>query len=598
MILSKGTLISTALAGVLTLGGCSYGQMVKIAEEQDVQVNPSPLELHGDSVKFSISATLPLNMLKKNKLYSVKTKYGYGDQEEEFDNLEFTLDEFENQDVEQPNISQEISFFYTDEMKQGALTVQGIISNLEKTKFKETPTMELAQGVITTSQLVKDVTYTSYADHGYNNKEELVPTHVDFFFDKGQSKLKRSEVQGDEGKKLDAFIASKIATKTVTITGSHSPEGPESKNSMLAEKRAEVISKFYQDKMAQYDYKGLADSIKFDKKVIFQDWSEFTTAVDSSANLTDSEKQEVKDIISSSTKSYEETEKELQKLSFYSKLVKEVYVGLRFSKTEIWSIKPKKTDAEISILAKGIVNGSLSKDTLSAEELLYAATLTPLKDEKEAIYEVAVRNNSSWQANNNLGAIYLDRGILAITKTEAAEFYKKALVQFDLSLKKMQNAEALNNKAAIQLLVGKKDDALATYKLATEAQASDSLVGEGIKAGLGTIYIKQGEYESAIANLISAGKTAGVLYNLGLAQLLSKDFISAENSFENAVYTDKELAKGYYCLAIVGARTENVDLIERLAEGVKLDADLREKALGDLEFSRYKEKEFFINAIK
>jgi hypothetical protein len=209
MILSKRILFLTALAGVLTLGGCSYGQMLKIAEEQDVQVNPSPLELHGDSVKFSISATLPLNMLKKNKLYSVKTKYAYGDQEEEFENLEFTLAEFENQDVEQPNISQEISFFYTEEMKQGALTVQGIVSNLEKTKFKETPTMDLAQGVITTSQLVKDVTYTSYADHGYNNKEELVPTHVGFFFDKGQSKLKRSEVQGDEGKKTRCFYCLK-----------------------------------------------------------------------------------------------------------------------------------------------------------------------------------------------------------------------------------------------------------------------------------------------------------------------------------------------------------------------------------------------------
>ena len=367
---------------------------------------------------------------------------------------------------------------------------------------------------------------------------------------------------------------------------------------MLAEKRAEVISKFYQDKMAQYDYKGLADSIKFDKKVIFQDWNEFTSAVDSSDNLTDNERVEVKEIIASSSKSYEETEKELQKLSFYSKLVKEIYSELRYSKTEIWSIKPKKTDAEISILAKGIVNGSLSKDTLSAEELLYAATLTPLKDEKEGIYEVAVRNNNSWQANNNLGAIYLDRGISAITKSEASGFYKKALIQFDLSLKKMQNAEALNNKAAIQVLVGKKDDALETYKLAAQAQASDSLVKEGIKAGLGTIYIKKGEYESAIVNLISAGKSAGVLYNLGLAQLLSKDFTSAGNSFENAVYTDKKLARGYYCLAIVGARTENTDLVERLGEGIKLDADLREKALGDLEFLKYKETESFKNAIK
>lgn len=598
MILSKRNLIFSAVAGMMTLGSCSYNQMVKLAEEQDVQVNPSPLELHGDSVKFSLSAMLPLNMLKKNKLYSIKSKYVYGDQEQEFENIEFSATDFENQDVEQPTVTENYSFLYEEDMKQGTVQVQGVVSNLDKTKFKETPAMDLAQGIITTSRMVKDVAYASYASHGYNNKEELIPTYVDFFFEKGSDVLRSSQKRGENGKKLDAFIASKIVTRTVTITGSHCPLGTESKNSRLAEKRAQIIQDFYDQKMAQYDYKNLKDSIKFEKKVIFQDWKPLLAELDSTDVLTQEQKNEVKQIITTSTKSFEETEEQLSKLSYYKKMVDNLYPELRFSKTEIWSVKEKKTDAEISILAKGIANGSLSKDTLSPEELLYAATLTPLMDEKEAIYKAAVKNNDSWEANNNLGAIYLEKGMTAVSKNEASSLYKQALTQFELSLKKKSSAEALNNKAAVQLLTGKRDEAIQTYVLASKSEATDQSVTEGINSGLGIAYIKQGAYESAISSLSNAGKSADVLYNLGLAQLLSKDFVSAENSLENAVYTNKELAEGYYCLAIVGARTQNNDLVESLAEAVKLNADLREKALGDLEFAAVKESEVFTNAVK
>ena len=134
--------------------------------------------------------------------------------------------------------------------------------------------------------------------------------------------------------------------------------------------------------------------------------------------------------------------------------------------------------------------------------------------------------------------------------------------------------------------------------MASKSEATDQSVAEGINSGLGVAYIKQGAYESAISSLSNAGKSSDVLYNLGLAQLLSKDFVSAENSFQNAVYMNKELAEGYYCLAIVGVRTQNNDLVESLTEAVKLNADLREKALGDLEFAAVKESEVFTNAVK
>jgi tetratricopeptide (TPR) repeat protein len=598
-MISTKKIVFSAATSAIALSGCSYNQMVKAAADQNITATPSPLELHGDSVKFEISAALPLKMMKKNKLYTLKTNYKYDDQKQELEDITFNSADFPNQDVEKPTINQNFSFFYEDDMKSGTVNIMGIVSNTEKTKFKETVELDLAQGVITTSRLVRDVTYISFADHGYNNKEELIPTYVDFFFDKGSAKLKRSEVSGKHGSKLDAFIASKFNTKTVTITGSHSPEGLESINSELAEERAKVIEDFYFDKMKQYDYKNKADSIKFDKKVIFQDWAPFVEVLDSSQNLSSDQKNQIKQIIAGSTKSFEETEKDLQKKSSYRDLEKFIHPQLRFSKTEIWSVKAKKSDAEISILAKGIVDRAISNDTLSAEELLYAATLTPLIDEKEGIYRAAVKYNSSWIANNNLGAIYLQKAQKELNKKEKKKLLQSALTQFELSLKKEQTAEALNNKAVVLLAANQNDKAITTFNAAASAKASDKNVIQGINAGLGSIYIKKGDYTASTATLVDASDIEGAFYNLGLSYLLSKDFKPAEEAFENALYLNEKDALANYCLAIIGARTNDKSLIENhLGEAIKLDADLREKALGDLEFIAVKSSSEFTEAVK
>jgi hypothetical protein len=46
----------------------------------------------------------------------------------------------------------------------------------------------------------------------------------------------------------------KNVTRTVTITGTHSPEGAERINTKLSEERAAAIEKFYRAQMKKYDY--------------------------------------------------------------------------------------------------------------------------------------------------------------------------------------------------------------------------------------------------------------------------------------------------------------------------------------------------------
>lgn len=598
MILQRKFLSTLSIAGILIGTGCSTQQMVKMAEQQELKVNPSPLELHGDSVAFDVQATLPVNMLKKNRLYTIKTYYAYGDPTQELEQIEFKDTEFPNQKVEQPQQKRHFSFFYEDQMISGELKIKGLVSNLEKTKYKETPELSIAKGVITTSRLVMPSYKVLYADHGYNNQEELIPTQVQFFFEKGSAKLRSSEVKGDAGQKLNAFIAAKNKTKTVTIFGSHSPEGLESINSKLAEERATVIKNFYAKQMKLYDYKNMADSIKFETKAVFQDWASFKTKVQASTSLTAEDKAAVLAIINGSAGSFHDKEKELSKLPVYKKLTSEIYPQLRISKTEILSVKPKKTDAEINVLAKSIVQGSASADTLNMEELLYAATLTPLIDEKAAIYEAATKKGSSWVAHNNLGATYVEKAGKASAADKPA-LLEKAATQFKLAANLKETAITLNNRGILELFANKKDEAAATYASAM-SKSPDADAKKSIQAGIGVIEIMRGNYTTAIDNLGSAGDDVkNAIFNLGLAQLLNRDFTNAEKSFETAIYINKENALAYYCSAITAARQDNVAKVAiQLKEAIALDAKLADKALTDLEFVDYWTNETFLSALK
>lgn len=587
------------LAGALFLSGCTLEQMVKMAEEQELTVTPSPLEVHGDSVKFSVSAVLPVKMLKKNKLYTIQTTYAYGDPTQELSQFDFSPVEFPNQQVEQPSKEQNFSMFYEPEMESGELNIVGIASNLDKTKFKETPAMKIADGIITTSRLVQYAYDVTYADHGYNNQEELIPTNVSFQFLKGSARLRSSEVKGQSGQELDAFIAAKNTTRTVTITGTHSPEGLESVNSKLAEDRAKVIKDFYYKKMKQYDYKGMADSIKFETVAVFQKWNAFLNELKSYEGLTEDEKNEVRAIVNGGG-DFRSKEKEISKKSYYSKLMKDVYPQLRTSSTQILSVKKKKTDAEINVLASSIIKGSASADTLSYNELMYSATLTPLKDEKIKIYEAAIKAHGTWQAHNNLGAIYLEQAKSTSNKDQKNDLIDKALKQLELAANKEEKAEIYNNLAASYLLQGRRDDAMENYNKIGTSNGATADVAEAANAGKGSIQIRQGNYDKAISMLKNASdQNADAYFNLGLAYLLTKDYSNAEQAFEAAILIDEKHAHAYYCEAISQARQAKIEgVAQNLKSAVKHNASLRDKAIADLEFQKYWDNDAFIGALK
>ena len=583
---------SLLIIGTLTFTGCTLPQMIKMAKQQKLEIKPNPLEVHKDTVNFDLSGNLPVKMLKKGTSYTLNTFYKAGDNEIALPPVPLKAEDYPNAGTEEPKVTKSFSFPYKDALKRGTVQIQGVAA--KGTKTKATERLDYATGIITTSKLVQNSFYAAFAGHGYNNQEELMPIVIpDFNFERGKSVLRTSETKAAKGKQLDAYIAAKNVTRTVTITGTHSPEGFERINSKLSEERAAAIEKFYKAQMKKYDYQGVAAEVKFILKPIVDDWSEFKTALAAYNGISADEKAAFLNVVNNGG-SFEEQEKQLKKLAGYNKVFRDVYPGLRAAKTEILTIKPKKTDSEISVLAKQMTTGQAGMDALSFEELMYAATLTPSLEEKTAIYEAATKKGTNWNAHNNLGAAYLQAAIDNPAKTDLVD---KAAAQLEIAAKLNPTSEVHANLATVALMKGNPYKAYSHAKAALNGANND--VTRGVNGVKGACEIYMANYGAAVTSTSSSADNHVNLFNKGLAQLLNKDFSNASSSFAEATRKNSNYAIAYYGAAVAAARAGSGDaVVSNLVNAVKIDAGLKEKALTDLEFAKFNTSEAFRNALK
>lgn len=584
-----------ALVAVFTLSGCALSQMKKMAKDQQLTVTPSPLEVHADSVKFDMTANLPLKMLKPNKVYQINTFYTFGTQERQLKTIQFRAVDYPNSGTEQPSVTESFSFPYTDAMSRGSLQVQGKALNPKNGNFLETDRLGIADGVITTSTLVQPSYYASYAPHGYNDQEELIPTNVEFFFDQGRSVFKTSEKNSDRGTRFAAFIAEKNVTRTVTITGTHSPEGKETINSDLSKDRAAAIEKWYREEMDKYDYQGMADQIRFIQKPIVQDWNGLKTMLASYNGITADQKSEWTRIING-TGSFEQKEKQLQGLSTYKKVFTDIYPQLRTAKTEVLTVKVKKSKENISTLANQIANGSASADALSLEEMLYAAANNPSLTEKQKIYEAAAKKNDTYVVHNNLGAVHLQLA-MQTSGREMTNHVSTALNHFNISNQKQSNVFA---QANIGMALAMQGNLWGAHDALTKAAGMNpgNEVSQGVNGAKGAVEIKVGRYDLAIASLNRATNRSVDQFNKGLTQLLRKDFRNAQSTLESVISSDRAYVMAHYVAAVAAARQDNENkVIEHLRNAINADSSLKAKAATDLEFRQYTGSQAFMDLI-
>ena len=293
-----------------------------------------------------------------------------------------------------------------------------------------------------------------------------------------------------------------------------------------------------------------------------------------------------------------EKEKSLSKLKSYKTLLKEVYPVLRTAKTDILTVKAKKSDAQISMLASKIVSGDAKADTLKEEELLYSATLTPNLKEKEGIYIAASKKVDSWQSHSNLGAVYVEMAKASADPAVKKDLLDKAINQLQISNAKIDKPEAYLNLGTAYLLKGDATKALDALNNAAKL-TSESELKKTLNSIKGMLEVKTAKYRDANLSLENSVDNPTNKYNKALALLLNKDLDNAKKAFDEAILADPNNALAYYGAAITAARQSNIDFLSsRLAKAVKLDSNLKGRAVEDLEFKEFWSVDSFKDALK
>ncbi len=597
--LTKKIVYPLLMLSLIAFTGCNnLKKMVELAKQQNLAAEPSPLEVHADTVRFEMSANLPLKMLKDGYTYQLNSFYQYGTQERALEAFTFKGSDYPNATTEEPRISQSYVFPFQEGMERGNLAFQGQASvdasgkSLTTDKFTE----PVILGLITTSRLVQPSYSATYADHGYNDQEELIPTNVNFFFDQGKSVLKTTEKSSDRGSSFGAFIAEKNVTRTVTITGTHSPEGKDQINEEVSQERAEAIEAWYREQMDQYDYQDMASGIRFILKPVIRDWNGLKGALASFNGISSSQKSEWNSIINGAG-SFEQKEKELQKLSSYKQVFDEVYPTLRTAKTEVLTVKPKKSPEQIATLARQIAQGRTSANELSIEELAYAAAKNPSLTERKAILEAAAKKNDTWVIHNNLGAVNLELAMQA-SGSQRGQMAATALNHFQTSNQKRANKEAQANMGMAMAMQGNLGGAHAELsKALTMSPSNDSR--RGVNGAKGAIEIMLALYDRANSSLGGASDSSVDQFNKGLAQLLRKDFRNAQTTFESVISSDRGYVMAHYGAAVAAARLNNENkVVEHLRNAIGADASLKAKASTDLEFRAFSNSTAFQNILR
>lgn len=545
------------LVALLVIALSSCGKMGELSSDY-FTTNPEVLEAVGGKVPVTITGKFPEKYFKKNAIVEVTPVLRWNGGEAKSQPATFQGEKVQGNDQTIAykaggTYTMKANFDYVPEMAKSELYLD---FKIKRGKKEYTiPSVKIADGVIATSELpTVGSANAAYAPDAFQRIiKQAQEAQIMFLIQ--QANLRASELKSAEMKDFNKKVVEvngdtkNYKLNNIEVSAYASPDGGVKLNTGLAESRQNNAQKYLNKELK----KGKINT-QVDTKYTAQDWDGFQTLV-SKSNIQD------KDLILRVLSMYqdpEQRETEIKNISsVYKTLADEILPQLRRARLTANYDVIGRSDEEI--------NEAFDKDAkvLSNEELLYAATLTSDNARKEAIYKKTTElYPADARAYNNLGKMAYAAGDLA----KAEGYFKQALS------KNANSAEANTNLGLIELNKGNVANA--------ENYLSKSTGADAANEALGNLYIKQGQYDRAV-NAFGDVKTNSA----ALAQILAKDYNKAKNTLAAVknpdAYTD-------YLMAIVGARTNNADLVKSsMAKVAQKDATLAAKAQLDREFAKY-----------
>lgn len=622
--MNKATILKIAVMIILAISFASCNSLNKMAKNFNAvtyEVNPEVLETHGGKVSFTVKGNIPPKFFNRKAavFFQPVVKYEGGEIE-----LTPMLLKGERVEGEGTTISYESggNFTYSEtfDFKPGMEASELMTSSIaflpknslaagmtfaDAMKFPKAINLaevKLADGIIITStrvDLANEVTelieigedviekdasgnirmdlyqvssdyaidLMELAPHGYE-KVTVVSEQAFIYYAKnlhnfnaGLEWNKKEDVMA-QMENLENFVRKGWEIKDIEINGWASPEGEETFNEGLSERRAKTangmllrsLSKLKRESNSQVSYNNAEEDINF--KIIGHgpDWNGFLRVVENS-QITD--KRPILNVVKSSD--VLKREQEIRNMiNIYPELEDYILPPLRRAEIKINCYEPKKTDEEIARLATS------NPKELTEAELLYAATLSDDWNTQYSIYKAATQNfPGSWKGFNNAGYMAMKLG-----KTDEALTY-------------LRKAEDLNkNSGQVMNNIGVAYAIQNDFAQAENYFLNANNMGVNNNYNLGLIDIQKGDYKAALA------KFAGLRcnYNVALAQLLAGNNSAAATNLECA----RKNGITYYLMAVTGARTSNQTMMmNNLKKAIKANSNLKEEAKRDREFIKY-----------
>jgi len=566
--------LTLAVGATALLVGCNgLGKMVKKQKTFTYDVKPNPLEMHGDSVVFTVSGKYPAKVFAKKATVTVTPVVKYSGGEKAMKPV-ILVGEKATGSGQKISYATGGTFSYTTEkfayepgmkVAKVELRAQGAV----KKKTKDFTPVEIADGTIITPLLVRNDEKGIYAKDAFVKSTPANQT-ANIYYVINKSDVRSTELKSDEMKNLQAFINTNINNqwyefKDINVSAYASPDGELSLNENLAKDRAQSGSKALMGefkKNKNKDQKFGKEESNYKTQTTAEDWDGFKTLMQSST-IAD------KDLILRVLTMYsdgEQREKEIKNLSkTYTEVAEIILPKLRRSVLTVNVDKKSRTDEMITKLS------TTYPDSLSVEELLYAANMTTDLNTKVQIYQAAEKKYASdWRTSNNLGVALLMQNKV----TEAGEAFTRA--------EKTANGDAIvmNHLGIIAAKAGDRKKAMEYYDKAGSA-------GKEVNYNKGILNVRDGKYSDAVSNF---GEYKG--FNKALAELLNGNTGAVATTIDAS--TEKDMAMSYYLKAVAAARANNTaDVNSNLKLAIEKDGSLKAAAKDDAEFIKSRENADF-----
>lgn len=525
-------------------------------------VTPKPLETQAGVVSATVNGAFPEKYMKKKAVVTVTPELRFGDGKV----VKGEAATFQGEKVMGNDqvisyrmgghYTMKTAFAYNPEMQKSDMYLT--FDARRGKKVYNVPAVKVNYGIIATSELYRQALTNGGGclalDSFQRVKAKKQEANIKFLIN--QANLRKSELKnnsvGEFVKLLKEINKDRegLNLQNVEIQAYASPEGGFKFNDKLANKRQNVSEKYVRKEMKSAGVEG-----NLDAHYTAQDWEGFQQLVQAS----DIQDKDVILRVLSMYKDPQEREQQIRNMSEgFRELADAILPELRRSRLIIHYETIGRNDEQI----KAQYNEDAAK--LSADELLYYATLEEDAAKKEEIYaKTAQLYTDDYRPLNNQAVMAFNRG----DEAKAKELLAQAIT-------KSNNAAEAN--ATLGLIALKNGNVAEAENLIAKAADANAL-----NEALGNLSIAKGNYAQAEEYFKDSYNNSAAL-----AQLLNKNYAAAKATLNN-IKNPNGLTS--YLHAIISARQGNKYAANSyLKEALQKDPSLKAYAENDLEFANMK----------